>query len=68
MAASTSLARRASLAVVLMIGFYLLGLIIASGLLLIPYGIYSAFGRFNVQLTFFASLQQQRFCGHSFHV
>ena len=53
MAASTSLARRASLAVVLMIGFYLLGLIIASGLLLIPYGIYSAFGRYNVQLTFF---------------
>ncbi len=53
MPASPSLARRAVLAVVLMIGFYLLGLIIASGLVLIPYGIWTAFGRFNIQLTLF---------------
>ncbi len=53
MAASSSLARRAVLAVLLMIGFYVLGLVIASGLLLIPYGIYSALGRFNAQLTLF---------------
>ncbi len=53
MTTSPSLARRAVLAILLMIGFYLLGLIMASGLLFIPYGIWLAIGRVNTQLTFF---------------
>ncbi len=50
---SSSLARRATLAIALMIGFYVLGLVVAAGLLFVPYAMWTYLGRFNLQLGFF---------------
>ena len=51
--ASSSLARRATLAVVLMIGFYILGIVVAASLLYVPYAMWAYLGRVNVQIALF---------------
>lgn len=48
-----SIAFRAFLALILMVGFYLLGLVIAGILLYIPYAEWSYAGRLHIKLAFF---------------
>ncbi|HEX4950057.1 MAG TPA: M48 family metallopeptidase [Blastocatellia bacterium] len=50
---SNSLAQRAALAVALMIGFYVLGIMVAGSLLFVPYAMWAYIGRVNVQIAFF---------------
>lgn len=51
--ASSSLARRAALAVVLMVGFYILGIVVAVSLLYVPYAMWAYLGRVNIQIALF---------------
>ncbi|MBL8205977.1 MAG: M48 family metallopeptidase [Blastocatellia bacterium] len=50
---TSSLASRATLAVALMIGFYVLGLVIAASLLFVPYAMWAYLGRVNLQIAIF---------------
>ena len=56
MRSSPSLAGRAVLAVVLMLGFYVLALAIAGALIYLPYAEWRYAGRLHIKLAFFCVL------------